>query len=458
MTGRRIRRLLSGLSREAGPREWAVSGRRALVVGTIVAMASSGVSWWLGANVRSPRQAAAEAAPPPASPITARVEYRTLSERLVLRGTVRVRQEREVEVGEPAGQARAIVTRTPLRVGAAVAEGSLLIEVSGRPVIALRGDIPMYRDLHRGMRGDDVAQLQAALDRLGFPPYEYNGYFGRGTATAVRRLYRFIGYEPATIPPQDTGSPATEDPPAVAPEASVEGQGGQVGASTMSTRTTRPPPRVDVLVPYSEVVFLRRLPARITAVPASVGDKPEGAAVKLATGGPIVEAELGLDEQDLVQVGDRVELEAELVGRRFTGRVERIVGRPGAGKAATGAASPTQGDQPSDRTDRDGPAEGGAVVWITAGTGIGSSLLGQDVRATIRTTSTRGKKLVVPLAAVWATADGGSHVTRLTGSNGEEQVDVEPALSAEGFVALRVVRGRLRAGDLVVVGKDGDDG
>ena len=98
------------------------------------------------------------------------------------------------------------------------------------------------------------------------------------------------------------------------------------------------------------------------------------------------------------------------------------------------------------------------MVWITAGTGIGSSLLGQDVRATIRTTSTRGKKLVVPLAAVWATADGGSHVTRLTGSNGEEQVDVEPALSAEGFVALRVVRGRLRAGDLVVVGKDGDDG
>jgi hypothetical protein len=89
------------------------------------------------------------------------------------------------------------VTRIDVRSGDAVRPGRALLEVSGRPVIALRGTLPVYRNLKPGTEGDDVTQLQKALADTGHPVAgDPAGLFGPGTKSALTALYRSIGYDP----------------------------------------------------------------------------------------------------------------------------------------------------------------------------------------------------------------------------------------------------------------------
>jgi multidrug efflux pump subunit AcrA (membrane-fusion protein) len=157
-------------------------------------LALAALGWWLGARAQSPSQAAARAAEPSASWITARVERRVLASTVVLRGDVR--PEVSLAVGVPSSvEGAGVVTRVPPVVGSEVAEGALVLGVSGRPVFVLRGAVPVYRSLKPGMSGADVAQLQAALVRLGYAP-ETSGVFGEATKVAVSKFYAAAGFEP----------------------------------------------------------------------------------------------------------------------------------------------------------------------------------------------------------------------------------------------------------------------
>jgi hypothetical protein len=54
-------------------------------------------------------------------------------------------------------------------VGDVVDQGSVVVEVDGRPVIALLGGVPMWRDLGPSVTdGEDVLQLETALAALGY--------------------------------------------------------------------------------------------------------------------------------------------------------------------------------------------------------------------------------------------------------------------------------------------------
>lgn len=86
----------------------------------------------------------------------------------------------------------AVVTRPP-EAGALLEEGSLALEVSGRPVRVLEGAVPMYRELRMGMKGDDVRQFEVALARLGFQPGAADGVFDARTAAAVDAWYASAG-------------------------------------------------------------------------------------------------------------------------------------------------------------------------------------------------------------------------------------------------------------------------
>ncbi|MER5775056.1 peptidoglycan-binding domain-containing protein [Streptomyces sp. NPDC002039] len=149
--------------------------------------------------VKSPAQVAAETGPPAQGLLTAEVERRVLARTVVTRGTVVADQSVDVvpqpRAGEGAGAA--VVTKLPLKAGDAVAAGQLLAEVSGRPVFALKGTLPVYRDLRPGATGDDVAQLQQALRALGHGTgADAKGVFGAGTKAALTARYRAIGYDP----------------------------------------------------------------------------------------------------------------------------------------------------------------------------------------------------------------------------------------------------------------------
>ena len=169
----------------------------AVLCGVVV---TSGAGWAAGSRMRSPAQVAADTAPPVASLITAPVERRTLSSTVTTRGTVRYGQPQTVTLaasslggGGGAGSGRALVTKPPEK-GKELEENTVALEVSGRPVHVLQGELPMYRDLRPGDTGADVAQLEEALARLGFKPGKVDGTYDAATEAAVDAWYTASGY------------------------------------------------------------------------------------------------------------------------------------------------------------------------------------------------------------------------------------------------------------------------
>ena len=151
-------------------------------IAAIVALiATAGTAWWVGSNTQSPDQAAARAAEPEASWISAPVEFRVLSSTLVTRGDVR--PQVRTDVGVPVSvEGDPVLTQSVVAAGDVVNEGDRVVEVSGRPVFVLQGDTPVYRSLQPGMTGDDVTAVQDSLIRLGHTiADEEIGTFGAST-------------------------------------------------------------------------------------------------------------------------------------------------------------------------------------------------------------------------------------------------------------------------------------
>jgi multidrug efflux pump subunit AcrA (membrane-fusion protein) len=154
----------------------------------------SGVAGWCaGTRVQSSSEAELSTRPPAASPITAEVEQRELASTIVTRGTVRYNDPVAVTLASGSAGGTALVTREPV-AGTELNEGTVMMEVSGQPVFALAGDRPMYRDIRPGDTGDDVRQLEEALQRMGFDPGAVDGRFDGATASAIEAWYESASY------------------------------------------------------------------------------------------------------------------------------------------------------------------------------------------------------------------------------------------------------------------------
>ena len=163
-----------------------------------VAVAALAVGLVVGRFVKSPAQIAAESEPPEAGPITVEVENRVISSDIPARGDVVYEDAVAItletsDIGGPA-----VVTGAVPEVGAEVQPGSVILEVAGRPVIALPGELPVYRTLRAGVSGPDVVQLQASLAQLGYDAGS-SGTYDAQTANAVAALFSNAGY-PAPEP------------------------------------------------------------------------------------------------------------------------------------------------------------------------------------------------------------------------------------------------------------------
>ena len=168
-----------------------------LAIGLTAVVAAAGGGWFAGSQIKSPAQVAAEAEPPPASRITVPVEMRTLGRDIILRGDVRFDQPAGIALADPPAVlgGASIVTLAP-EEGVDLTEGSLVIEVSGRPILVLEGELPMFRTIRPGDEGDDVLQLEEALARIGFDPINVDGKYDTDTTAALDAWYRSLGYEP----------------------------------------------------------------------------------------------------------------------------------------------------------------------------------------------------------------------------------------------------------------------
>lgn len=213
-------------------------------IAAVLALAATTTAGWeIGRRVQSPQQAASEAAPPSPSWVTATVERRVLSQTVISRGDVRPQVSASAGIpvsveGEP------IVTGISVAAGDEVAEGQRLIEVSGRPIFALTGSVPVYRSLKPGMNGADVEQLQEALTRLGCVNTDALGVYGESTKGCVGTLYADAGYDPVPSSATEAGDVAASEQAvsdaeaaAAAAEAALQAAGsGETGSQLLAAQ------------------------------------------------------------------------------------------------------------------------------------------------------------------------------------------------------------------------------
>jgi hypothetical protein len=153
----------------------------------------------VGTQITSPAEAAARAESPEASLITVAVEQRVLSADIIARGAIDYTDPISLETSGSTSEteARAIVTGVAA-VGDELLEGAVSLEVAGRPVILLQGDLPVFRDLKPGATGLDVLQLEQSLVRQGFLNKADETWDNR-TGAAIQSLYAAVGYEAAAV-------------------------------------------------------------------------------------------------------------------------------------------------------------------------------------------------------------------------------------------------------------------
>jgi len=479
--------------------------QRTIVLIGVTAVVALGAGIGLSRFIISPAEAAAEAAPPEAGPITVPVEYRTLANDVVIRGDATYEGSTEVtlETGDFGGAA--IVTGRVPEVGSTLDAGDVLLEVTGRPVIVLEGDLPVYRSLRAGAEGPDVVQLKKALKKLGlFEGGTSNDVYGAGTAAAVRALYDSVGYEPPSAGDEAEEAVRTaRDGVRTAQETitSIEGEldaaqrgpskselksaefelseatielrraeksGTKAEVRAAKFRVSMAELALDELKKPADTSGIR---ASLTAARDALSDAKEVLAdAQQAVLTPLPASEIVFltstprrVDDVFVQRGHRVESAVMVV----SGADLQIKGSASAVDAALLAVEQEvlidlpSGEEVTGQILEIGEADGsgaGSRVPVTIVPGeltdeqIGE-LQGANVRVRIPVSSTGGDVLAVPIAALTAGPGGEDRVEVWDPATSTSTlVQVRTGLAAGGFVEVEAVDGTVEAGDLVVVG------
>ncbi len=166
--------------------------RRILALVVAIAVFAAAAGWFAGRQLKSSNEAQADVAAPEPSLITVAVESVSLESSVVVRGTVRFEGSTSVTVS--GGLGPAVVTGAPPAQGDVVNEGDVFVEVTGRPVFVLAGELPMFRSMVPGAEGDDVVQFEEALQRLGYDVGAVDGVYDEALEQAVTAWYTDAGY------------------------------------------------------------------------------------------------------------------------------------------------------------------------------------------------------------------------------------------------------------------------
>lgn len=182
------------MSRVSGWRR-VLRGNRTLWIVALCAVVSLVAGLLIGRFLISPAEAAET---PDPGLVTVPVEFGPLSNDVTLRADVGYADAVEVTIDTTGGGS--VVTGSVPEVGATLNPLSIALEVVGRPVIVLPGELPAYRTLRMGVSGPDVLQLKQALVAVGIDPGDVtSNLFDQATANAVGKLYAQAGY-PAPSP------------------------------------------------------------------------------------------------------------------------------------------------------------------------------------------------------------------------------------------------------------------
>ena len=475
-------------------------------VSLVALVVVAGTTWAIAAQVmRSPAELAAETEPPEPSEVTVPVERTELVSDVIVRSTVQFDEPFPVSLaGSLDVDGELIVTRVP-EEDTEVDEGDILLEVSGRPVFVLSGEIPMFRDLRPGASGEDVEGLQAALDRLGYDLGSVDGELGAATQAAIEALYEDAGFTPPApstdeVERLEQAQERLSNAEDQLAQAQLEqAHAGPSRAERLQAKASVNEARdaLEALPDDASDADVRRAEEALEIARATrddLLDEPDTSAEERAVAAAADERDEAQAQLDLLraQTGTWLPAGEVVVVEELPQRIDAVAvgrGEPATGELLTISSSeivllteiPAEdvdlvaaGDTVYLRPDG-GEELPGALVELAdrAGTDHASGdayaariepdedadeLIGTSVRVRIPVSGTDGEVLAVPLVAVFAAADGTSQVEVVDDDadpddpNARRTVTVEPGLTADGLVEVTPIDGDLAEGDQVVVG------
>ncbi|MBF0672095.1 MAG: hypothetical protein IR160_05865 [Salinibacterium sp.] len=439
--------------------------------------------------------------------VTVPVEFGPLSNDVTLRADVGYADAVDVTVDTASLDGAAIVTGQVPEQGAELAALSVALEVAGRPIIVLPGELPAYRTLRVGVSGPDVLQLKQALTALGIGVGDATSpMFDRTTAEGVRQLYAQVGY-PAPAPAEG----ATEMLRS-AEEALRSAQGAVAAAQQGLAAAGAGPSTLDV---WQADVAVADAERAVEAARSSGGDV-QGAEWALKTAQLQREQlfaarDTSAEQSELASAHAQVqaatealtEAQVSVLPHLPAGEVAYLTELPrrvdavnvargaavqgpvmtvsGASVRLTGAAAEADarllsvGGEASFELP-DGTVVGATIAAIEEAKGAASrrtvlldpaeltpeqveQIKGKNVRVRVPVGATEGDVLSVPLAALTA-GPGGEERVEIVESDPRDGEDaktrvvlVETGLAARGAVEIRPLDGEIEEGELVVVGR-----
>jgi hypothetical protein len=416
--------------------------------------------------VASPAERAARVAPPAPTVITAVTQQKVLVQSVTVRGEVVPNGTVIVSAASTKAEGGRIVTGLPLAVGAKVVSGSVIAQISGRPVVAIAGGTPAFRDLTPGTQGTDVKQLQRALVRFGdLDERDVSGVFDHATENATNAFYDRSGYEaPHTWdndPSELAAVQAARDALVTVQRRLVADQAALAKAKRDSLAAARRQVAYDwedlrraeeqssqleaasgTAWPFAEIVFVPRLPARIGSLNVSVGDdlatKPSGRLLTLTTGSPVIRSVVPEGSQAGLKAGLTVSVTDDINGSTISAAVTSL-----------GRFTIVPANQAGSGVQR------GYPMRVTPTKPLPASWVGKDVEVRVTISRTRKAVLVVPLTAVRTTSGQVSTVIVLEPDDTRTDVEVRPGTVVAGEVEVTPRGPNARAlikGVAVVVG------
>lgn len=486
-----------------------LTGNRALWTIAAVAIIALVAGLVLGRFVISPVDAATGQGAPDPGLVTVPVEFGELSNDITMRGDVAYADAVEVTLDTSSFEGAAVVTGLVPEVGSELKELSVALEVTGRPVIVLPGELPAYRSLAYGDSGPDVVQLKQALAAVGIDGGNADSdVFDEATAAGIDALYEKVGY------PSPQAAEGSEEAVDAAREGVRAAEESLASAKAALSQAGAGPSKSEIKTADNQIASIQRqlnvAEKTVPRDPVTIGDlrdQLELAKIQrrelLAARDTSAEAQGVESAREQIADAERALATArqaaltpmpsseilyltQLPRRIDAMNVQRGTVLQGAAMTVSGATielsgTVAQADAELLEVDAeaffelpDGERHRAVITAIEAEDGGGRStvsftpdpltseqigeLQGTNVRLEVPVGATEGSVLSVPYAALTAGPGGESRVEGVEGDprEGEDaetrMVTVETGLAADGYVEVTPTEGDLEEGDLVVVG------
>lgn len=337
--------------------------------------------------------------------------------------------------------AKMVVSKAYAVAGQVLAPGGVLVEVSGRPILAMALPFPLYRDLEPGDTGSDVEAVQISLKSAGHYDGRVDGVYGAGTSAAVREMYKRAG---VTSPPPsedadqavqeatealELARAAVEPSPSVGVSTSASPDTGD-GADRLRDDLERARAAADTPLPMGEVHALAPAGAEVVSVlpVGSVLGGEQPSVAQLRSDAPRIVARVGI--KDLPYFAQAASVLIAPATRAGSGSPATVVG----------VSEFLPADESSDLPGHD-------IVVVFDDESHESFLEGERVVVTPADLPDLLKGMAVPLVALRQEGDR-SYVLVSKGAS-TDRVDVDTKVATDGFVL--VESENLRIGDAVVI-------